>query len=1048
MDQQDPDVNLAEDRASIAAGEPRAMARTGRSSTQWFQSLQFRIAVGLALTLIVMIAAVVVANQTLGRSTLIEKNFDILVQAGNRLVTELGQQIDSAEALTRSLANLGERLPYREELYRKIVPHLMDYEGQEDIIAGGGIWPEPNVFQRGRERRSFFWGREANGKLKYYDDYNDPHGKGYHHEEWYVPAKYFGNDRCFWSKSYMDPYSFEPMVTCTVPMRADDKSLLGVATIDVRLNGLQQFFATRVREIGGYAFAVDRNNKLLSFPNTMLAKIYTTTAEGRVSEDFITTDQLANAHAEFRPIAQLLDSLSAEVQQRARANPKYDVALVKRITAESYQINETEAETIVSMLQDPLTTSTPPMAKAHRFSVADDLLLHEPVLISVFLMPKTYWKIVIVTPQRIATASANHVTERIVMILTAVLLISMVGTLLWLRHTLVRPLRGMTQLLKTSDHAESALTVILNDAAQNEIGELAFYFNQRSEALKKFNEALKESEKKFRSVAETAKDAIVVSDAAGMIVSCNEATQEMFGYGDENLVGQPITLLIPGWQGRTSATEYERHHQINWTPPLHNHFEIQGRKHDNTQFPIEVSVSEWETSTGKFHGSFIRDITTRKRYEQQIQHMASHDVLTKLPNRMLFQDRLTLNISQAKRNNTKLALLFLDLDNFKEINDTLGHDAGDRLLRKVAARLVHQQRESDTVARLGGDEFALILPDVKDVFAVTEVAKRAIAKISRKFKVDRNDVYIGVSIGITIFPDDDVRPQQLIKNADIAMYQAKANGRNTFCFFNTEMNVELQHRKEIVGELRWARERQELHLQYQPLVDTGSGEIVGIEALLRWQRPGHGMVPPGQFIPIAEQSGLIVGMEEWTFETVCAQLAAWIAAGRKPVPISVNISSVHFLQPNFALNLEATLVKHAVPPHLIELEITESLLVQDVEMATETMVRLRGIGIRLAIDDFGTGYSSLSYLRQFPVDTLKIDRSFVKDLGESTNSIAIVKAIAVLSHSLGMRVVAEGVETAQQALHVREAGCDVIQGFHFFRPLNMEDLVVRLYGMN
>ncbi|ALC16759.1 diguanylate cyclase [Desulfuromonas soudanensis] len=423
------------------------------------------------------------------------------------------------------------------------------------------------------------------------------------------------------------------------------------------------------------------------------------------------------------------------------------------------------------------------------------------------------------------------------------------------------------------------------------------------------------------------------------------------------------------------------------------------------------------------------------RSEQKLAYLAEFDTLTGLPNRMLFMDRLHQALAQAHREDKMLGLLFLDLDRFKIINDTLGHSVGDALLKTVAERLSEAVRASDTVARLGGDEFVAILSGLEDTKGASLVAGRILKAMARPFLLDQHEVFISASIGIALFPFDAGDVEGLIKHADSAMYQAKSSGGNTFKFYSMEMNAKAMERLTLESSLHRAQEREEFVLHYQPQFEVVTGKLVGMEALLRWQPPAKELVPPGEFISLLEENGLIVSVGEWVLRTACEQIRDWEKAGFRTVPVAVNLSGRQLRQPGFCSVVGRILKETGVSAGSLVLELTESIMMQYMKKNIEILREFKEMGIGLAIDDFGTGYSSLSCLKYFPLDWLKIDRSFIAQLHLNQGDEAISRAIIAMAHSLGMRVIAEGVETEDQMQFLRDNRCDEVQGFYLGRPL-------------
>ncbi|MFO1415603.1 MAG: EAL domain-containing protein [Burkholderiales bacterium] len=449
-------------------------------------------------------------------------------------------------------------------------------------------------------------------------------------------------------------------------------------------------------------------------------------------------------------------------------------------------------------------------------------------------------------------------------------------------------------------------------------------------------------------------------------------------------------------------------------------------------------------AAGAFAGyrGIARDVTQSRRAEERIRRLAHFDELTGLPNRTMFMHTLQRAFALAQRRGKQFALFFIDLDRFKNINDSLGHEAGDRLLQDVAHRLRHNLRDSDTVARLGGDEFVVLVEDCVDVRELNTIAQNILAALGRPYLLSGQEYHVTGSIGISTYPADGQDPAALLKNADIAMYLAKDRGKNNFQFYSAQQNAHSFERLALESALRHALERGEFVLYYQPKVEIGDGRIVGVEALLRWRHPDFPMVGPDQFIPLAEETGLIVPIGRWVLHTACAQMAAWQREGLPPMRIAVNLSARQFVDDGLIDDIRHALAAAALPGTALELEITESMVMQSPERAVVTLTALRDLGIAVSIDDFGTGYSSLGYLKRFPIDNVKVDRSFIKDLPHDTDDAAITRAVIAMAQSLRIRVIAEGVETREQLAFLRELQCDECQGYYLSRPLPTDEFAL------
>jgi len=472
------------------------------------------------------------------------------------------------------------------------------------------------------------------------------------------------------------------------------------------------------------------------------------------------------------------------------------------------------------------------------------------------------------------------------------------------------------------------------------------------------------------------------------------------------------------------------------------------RNHDEDRQLIERSLELLSNELVEQNVQLKSELAERRKAEQRSEYLAHHDHLTGLPNRFMLRDRLQVALAQAKRKQSHVAVLFIDLDRFKNINDSLGHQAGDILLQQVAERLKQCIRPVDTVCRLGGDEFIIILSDIPVLDDAAKTAVKVAEIVARPYCINGAEFHITPSTGISIYPNDGYHIDALIKNADSAMYFAKDCGRNNFQFFTTDLNSRALHCLSMETSLRRALEREELILHYQPQIDLDTGQVTCMEALVRWQHPELGLVFPSDFIPLAEESGLILPLGKWVLSTACSQVKKWQKCGLGPIRIAVNLSARQFRQQNLTRQVAAVLKEVDLEPRFLELELTESLMMHSPEEVIRTLKQLRSLGVRVSIDDFGTGYSSLSYLKRFPIDSLKIDRSFIHGVAENHGDEAIIMAIVTLAHSLDLQVVAEGVETEQQLEFLRNQLCDGLQGHLFSHPLPEAQIPIYLGQTN
>ncbi len=533
-------------------------------------------------------------------------------------------------------------------------------------------------------------------------------------------------------------------------------------------------------------------------------------------------------------------------------------------------------------------------------------------------------------------------------------------------------------------------------------------------------------------IVESSNDAIFSVSLDDIITSWNKGAEKIFGFSAREIIGRQIFTLMP--QERYS----ERSHIVRAILKGEEleHFETARLRKDGSQIYVSLTTSAILAADGRIIGNSViaRDVTERRQMEEIIQHQAHHDTLTDLPNRQLFMDFLERELAQARRNDARVALLFLDLNGFKQINDTMGHSCGDRLLQEVAHRLRACVRESDTVARLGGDEFTVLMPDLSHTHDVGIVLRKILGVFEKPFMIDDVAVDTSTSIGVCLFPDDGEHSEELIKKADIAMYDAKGSGKNAYQFYNAEINDRTMKRQQMEGFLRQAVGKGELELLFQPLLCSDTRIIVGAEALLRWRHPEQGLLAPDQFLTIAEDSGDIVPIGEWVIRNACDQARLWNEKGY-PLSISVNLSNRQFHQSNLAERTALILAETGLKPQQLEFDVTEQTIMADIDFSLRSMRALTDMGVTLAIDNFGCGSSSLQWIKKMPMHRIKIDKSFIKNMLSEPDDLAVVNAVIAMSHNLRMEVVANGVETKEQLAVIQQSGCDQFQGYVISAPL-------------
>jgi diguanylate cyclase (GGDEF)-like protein/PAS domain S-box-containing protein len=604
--------------------------------------------------------------------------------------------------------------------------------------------------------------------------------------------------------------------------------------------------------------------------------------------------------------------------------------------------------------------------------------------------------------------------------------------------------RGAYDYLRKPYSREELLTTVANALKQRRL----------AEANRHIANQLENSEKMYRYLVDSSPDIIYTLNHEGKFTFVNDRAYQLLGFTREELIGKHYSILVHEedleraryvFNERRVDERASRNVELRLKCHAGNN---QDRTFNNTLMTISLNsigmhVPDQEVRKLEFFGTYgvARDITDRKRAEEVISYQAYHDILTDLPNRILFKDRLGLAVIQAKRKQSELAVMFIDLDRFKLVNDTLGHVKGDELLQQVAVRLKACLRKGDTLARQGGDEFTIVLPELRDRDDARVIADKFLECLHKPFDLDGHEVHISASIGIAIYPGDGESIDELLRHADIAMYQVKALGKNGHSFYHNSM-LDVSHQKIALEQsLRRALEHDELEMYYQPQIDAIEGRIVGAEALMRWNHPQRGLLSAGEFLPFAEENGLMLPISDWMIGALCRDMLQWNLAGGQSIRLSLNLSPQYLDRGDFFEKMRGALVRYGISPSQIEVEITENICIRNPQYAIEQLNKLCQLGVSVAIDDFGTGYSSLSYLHRFPIHTIKIDQSFVKEIHDEHGHYPVILAIISIARGLGLNLIAEGVETEVQARYLRSNGCLTMQGYLYHRPISLPDFI-------
>lgn len=872
------------------------------------RSVAGKLLLGYSAIVLSLTISITWVLQTSLRSTLEDETLQHIDTRGELIVAELVRKATLVNTLTQSMVNLAASAT-EPSILRDALPKMINLSHSEAYIAGGGYWPEPFAFDKTLERSSFFWGREQDGSLKFYDDYNDLSGSGYHHEEWYVPAQYLNPGNCYWSRSYTDPYSGQPMVTCTVAA-LDQGAFVGAATIDLKLEGLDELLEEHTKLSGGYAFIVDQHNRFISFPESSWVV-------DEQNSDRITVRQLAEKQQGFASLSEALDAISIKHFALASNKSDFDVTIAEALDRASYQISSEEAKTVAMALNDPVGERENFQPLLARLEIDSDLMLQEPTTASIYHVPDSYWKVVLVTPQRIVDASVQSSIKDVWITVLAPLLVIMAIAFVGLKYSLLKPIKRMTESLKQSAENESLSFVALDEDRGDEFGQLAYWYNKKS-------------------------------------VELNQALQKLS--------------------------------ELNVELNLHAHF----------------------------------------------------DPLTNLSNRRDFAKALTRLIETESWE--AYGLLYIDLDQFKLINDTCGHVAGDKLLIQISEVLKSLTRKSDMVSRIGGDEFAIIvrLPDRNAVCLFADRVVKAVADI--KFRWEQYSFNVACSIGALHLSEVDRDFTLAMKMVDTACYSAKESGRNRFHLFHQD-EVSTRHTAEMswISRINNAMEKHRFATEFQLIAPTRNQENdkYCLEALVRMIGENGKLIPPGAFMPAAERYNVVSRIDRWVIQHALEEVKSITNIWDRINYVSINVSGDSISSEGFFKYVEETLENSGVSPECVCFEVTETQVISNIDKAIKCLFKLRKLGCLIALDDFGSGMSSYGYLEELPVNFLKIDGSFVKDMRDNKVHYAFVESMGKIANAMNIKTIAEFVEDIETYNALGEIGINYAQGFGIAKPQSL-----------
>jgi diguanylate cyclase (GGDEF)-like protein len=876
----------------------------------YLSDTSFKISTGFLVATLTLLAIFSFVLQGGLREKLESDSSKQIKASGNAIVTELVQQTSLIKSLAESLAAVVSAIPYSETLNHQLLPKLITLDNSNTLVAGGGIWPEPFILDPKKQRNSYFWGKNNQGELAFYNDYNLDDGKGYHNEEWYVPGKYLTHDSCYWSRSYIDPFSKEPMVTCTVPILKQDQ-YNGAATIDMRLEGLHNFLKKQSQNIGGYVFLIDQNNKFITYPETKYIRKSDNT-------DLIDINELASNHPDFEKLANRLVKISQQTTTIPPEALEQHQNMARYFDQQSYQVNEQQARTMAAAIIDPVKEKVGDSYLLDSFQLDSDLLLHEKVNISVFHVPESYWKLIVVTPESTDYIAVSNIIKEALKQTFVPTIFTMLVFFIFIHVFFIHPLIRISQHLRNySDNPDEE--ELLKGFGKGDFGKLAYLYNKKTTLIKKSLEEISKS---------------------------------------------------------------------------------------NTQLQIH----------------------------------ASYDDLTGTYNRRAFESMLEETLESDERN--ERAIFYLDLDQFKVVNDTAGHIAGDNLLKAITDCIRKTLRDNDILARIGGDEFAMIITarTVETSLAIADRIRLAIA--AYRFNWQGEIFTVSSSIGILHLSTLKASKQTVLSCVDSACYAAKEAGRNRNHLYLPEddnLSARFGEMESLVA-LRKAIDDNRLFIEYQLIKHIEGSELSGFEALVRMKDTAGKTIYPNHFMPAAERYNATWDVDKWVIENTIAEFT------RIKKQFSVGFCSINLTADALNHDLLLSVIEHSLGKNNIAgsffcFEITETSAIANIDMARKTIAGIRQLGSRVSLDDFGTGMSSYGYLKELPVDYLKIDGVFVKNIQTDTIDYAFVKSIKDIAFAMQIGTVAEWVENADIVSTLKEIGVDYAQGFGISKPMSYPALL-------